>query len=163
MKPQRHSSSRWMASVTRGQAAVEFALSALTWTMLIFGIGAFSLAMYGYSFVCQASRDAVRYAMVRGSDLPSDQQASCSAVLSFVQREARAISSNSLTINSGYSSSNNGGSTATSCASSMFPDSGSNKPGKRVKVQVTYNFQPLYPMLSTTLPLTSTSQMVIVY
>ncbi len=152
---------RWFVSVARGQAAVEFAMTALTWTMLLFGIGAFSLAIYGYSFVCQASRDAVRYAMVRGSDVTSGQQATCSSVLSFIQNEAHGISTNSISINAVYSSANNGASS--SCTSSMFPDGGSNKPGKRVNVQVTYNFQPLYPMSSTVLPLTSTSQMVIVY
>lgn len=147
---QKPSSKVWQA----GQAMVEFPMVALFWCTMIFGVAAFSLAVYGYSFVCQASRDAARYAMVRGSDVASSKQATCSNIKDFVLSEAHGISPSSIVVN--------GSGGGASCYKPMFPD-GNNNPGSRVKVVVTYNFQPLYPMLSTVLPLTSTSEMVIVY
>ncbi len=153
MNRQAHKRKRWLSTVARGQAVVEFTLTALTWTTIIFAIASFSLAVYGYSFVCQASRDAVRYAMVRGSDVPSNSQADCDAIKNVVTAEAHGIA----------------GSLGVACLWGPGPTptktspSGNNAKGNVVKVTVTYSFQPLYPMLSTVLPLTSSSQMVIVY
>lgn len=47
---------------------IEFALvSALVYLPMLFGIFEVSYALYAYNFVCNASRQAARYAVVRGS------------------------------------------------------------------------------------------------
>lgn len=121
---------------------VEFPGVVLYWIGLVFGITSACLGVYGYSFVAQASRDGVRYAMVRGSDLGSNA-ATAEAVTSFVLGEAHGFRSGSIHV-----------------ATTWTPD---NKPGSIVKVTVTYNYQPIYPISSATLPLTSSAQMVITY
>jgi hypothetical protein len=126
----------------RGQAMVEFPGVVLYWIGLVFGITSACLGVYGYSFVSQASRDAVRYAMVRGADLGVGA-ATADSVSSFVLGEAHGFPSGSINVTTTWT-----------------PD---NKPGSVVKVTVTYNYQPIYPISSATLPLTSTAQMVVTY
>jgi Flp pilus assembly protein TadG len=56
----------------RGSAAlVEFAMVALVLFPLILGVYDFSLAVYSYSFISNAAREATRYASVRGSTFTS--------------------------------------------------------------------------------------------
>jgi hypothetical protein len=129
---------RWL----RGQAMVEFPGVIFYWIGLVFGITSACLGVYGYSFVSQASRDGVRYAMVRGSDLGGGA-ATADDVASFVLAEAHGFPSGSINV-----------------ATTWTPD---NKPGSIVKVTVTYNYQPIYPISSATLPLTSSAQMVVTY
>ena len=128
---------------TSGQAMVEFPLVVLYWLGLIYGIASASLGVYSYSFVAQASRDAVRYAMVLGSDVTTSSQATQTSVKNYVVSRAHGFSYSSL------------GVTAT------WPTD--NKPGSIVRVTVTYNYQPLYPFLAAALPLTATAQSVITY
>jgi hypothetical protein len=116
----------------------------LYWIGLIYGIASASLGVYSYSFVAQAARDAVRYAMVLGSDVtPTSSQATPSSVKDFVVNKAHGFAYSSL------------GVTAT------WPTD--NKPGSIVKVTVTYNYQPLYPFSSASLPLSASAQSVIAY
>lgn len=130
---------RW----SKGQSMVEMTAVMLYWIGLLFGIASACLGVYGYSFVSQAARDAVRYAIVLGADVPTANQATLSSVQSFVIGEAHGISISPSNISATWT-----------------PD---NKPGSVVKVTVTYNYQPLYPFSSVTLPLSSSAQMVIVY
>jgi len=130
----------WM----RGQAMAEFPAVVLYWIGLIYGIASASLGVYAYSFVSQSSRDAVRYAMVLGADVtPASAQATQTSIKNYVVGRAHGITYSSL------------GVTAT------WPTD--NKKGSIVKVQVTYNYQPLYPFSSATLPLSASAQSVIAY
>lgn len=51
-----------------GAALVEFAISASILFVVLFGIIEFSLGLYSYNFLAYATKDAARYAMVRGSN-----------------------------------------------------------------------------------------------
>ena len=129
--------SRW----SRGQTAAEFAIVALPLLAVTFGILMCGIAVYNYNFVCDAARDGVRYAIVRGSD--ASPSATATDIKNYVLAEAHGLNSSNLTVSTTWS-----------------PD---NKPGSLVKVKVTYKFQPLFPMSNVVLPLTSSSQMVISY
>ena len=135
-----------------GQTFVEFAMIALPLLLLLFGIIAFGDAIYTYSFVSDASRDAVRYAIVHGSH--SLAPASNTDIEDLVVSKLHGISSDHLTVSTCWNPNNGDG----DCPD---PDSPDNDPGKVVSVTVTYDFQPLFGMPNVVLPLTSTSEMVI--
>ena len=126
---------RWL----RGQTLVEFASIALPMCFLIFGIITLGMAVYSYSFVCNGAREGVRYAIVHGS--ASLSPASASDIKTYVLNKAHGMNASYLNVSTNWT-----------------PD---NKPGSVVKVQVTYSFQPLFPMSAVALPLSSTAQMVI--
>jgi Flp pilus assembly protein TadG len=126
---------RW----SRGQNMVEFAAVALPMCFIIFGIIVLSMAVYSYSFVSDGAREGVRYAIVHGS--ASLSPASASDIQTYVQNEAHGLNPSYLNVSTKWT-----------------PD---NKPGSVVKVQVTYSFQPLFPMSSVAVPLSSSAQMVI--
>jgi Flp pilus assembly protein TadG len=126
---------RWL----RGQTMVEFAAVALPMCIIIFGIITLGMAVYSYSFVCNGAREGVRYAIVHGS--ASLAPASSSDIQTYVQNKARGLNTSSLNVSTNWT-----------------PD---NKPGSVVKVQVTYSFQPFFPMSAVTVPLSSSAQMVI--
>lgn len=123
----------------RGQTAAEFAFAGLPLLVLLFAIVALGMALYSYSFVCSAARDATRYAIVHGAS--STTPVTQSDITDFVRNEAQGIQANQLSV-----------------STSWTPD---NKPGSVVAVSVTYNFRPLFPLAGVTLPLTSSAQMVI--
>jgi len=123
----------------RGQTFVEFAAVALPLCFIIFGIILVSMAVYSYSFVSYGAREGVRYAIVHGS--ASLSPASASDIKSYVQNKARSLNASYLNVSTNWK-----------------PD---NKPGSVVSVQVTYSFQPLFPMSAVAVPLSSTAQMVI--
>ncbi len=135
IKRPEHSRQRWL----RGATFTEFAIVALPMLMITFGIIAFGMAVYSYSFVSNSARDAVRYAIVHGN--ASLSPATSADIQQYVRNEAYGLNSSGLTV-----------------STSWTPD---NKPGSVVKVQVTYDFHPFYPMSQMTLPLSSSAQMVI--
>ncbi|MGH7916551.1 MAG: TadE/TadG family type IV pilus assembly protein [Candidatus Binataceae bacterium] len=49
-----------------GQTAVEFAVVASVFSLLILAVFVLGLAAYSYNMVCAAAREATRYAMVHG-------------------------------------------------------------------------------------------------
>jgi Flp pilus assembly protein TadG len=118
---------------------------------LIFGIFSFAMTVYTWSFLSNAARDAVRYAIVHGSK--SSSPASADDIQTYVRNEAKGINPGSLTV--------------TSCWNPQAPPnqcpgpSGNNTPGKVVSVNVAYSYHPFYPFASVTLPLSSSAQMVI--
>jgi Flp pilus assembly protein TadG len=134
-----------------GQSYAEFALVALPCLFLLFGIMAFGYAMYTYSFVSDAARDAVRYAIVHGGD--SLNPASQTDIQNFVKNELKGLSTQQLTVSACWNPQNG------TCPG----PAGNNAPGKVVAVKVTYNFQPMFGMPDVVLPLSSSSQMVISY
>lgn len=130
---------RSRTTMSRGQTGVEFAASALVMLTLVFGIFACSMMIYAYNFVSDAARDAVRYAIVHGAQ--SLSPATANDIEQYVLNMANGLNQNNLNVNTTWTPNNN--------------------PGSVVAVQVTYNFEPLFPLSSTTMSLTSSSQMVI--
>ncbi|SRR6266404_1146500 len=138
---------RW----SRGQTYAEFMMVVLPTVSLIFGIFSFAMTVYTWSFLSNAARDAVRYAIVHGSK--SSSPASSDDIQTFVRNEAKGVNPSLITV--------------TSCWNPQAPPNqcpgptGNNAPGKVVSVSVAYSYHPFYPFASVTLPLSSSAQMVI--
>ena len=179
---------RLMLRCEEGNTLVEMALvSALVFLPLIFGIIQFSLALYAYNFVNMASRQATRYAAVRGvmSCTISATFPNCnmgphtgvnttapSALQGFVQGLAYpGINPNNLTVTTTYLAqhivSGTGGFSKTdwdTACTTTNPNNAQecNTPGNAVQVSVVYQFPLGIPFWkNATLNLTGTSQMVI--
>jgi Flp pilus assembly protein TadG len=89
----RHSR-RW----SRGQTYAEFMMVVLPTLSLIFGVVSFGMIIYTYSFLSNAARDAVRYAIVHGSK--STSPATSDSIQTFVRSEAQGIDPGSITVTS---------------------------------------------------------------
>lgn len=131
--------SRILRGNPRGQTATEFAMVAPLALTLLFAIIVFGLAINAYNFATNSARDAVRYAIVHGGS--SLSPATSTDIRNLVFGEAKSIDTNNLKVTTTWTP--------------------SNQPGSTVKVQVTYAFQPLYPLSNVSLSLTGTSQMII--
>jgi len=135
-----------------GQNLVEFALTFMILSSILFGIIWFGWALYVYNFVSEAAREATRYASVRGTACTgfSDCNIDSTGLTTFVQ-------------NMGYPAINMTGVAVTGswpCASTANPPC--NSPGNPVIVTVSYQFPLAIPFVqSQTLNLSSTSQMYI--
>lgn len=123
----------------RGQTFVEFAGIALAALSLMFVIFVCAMTIYAYDFVSNAARDAVRYAIVHGSQ--SMSPATSDDIQQYVDNMAYGLNTSDISVSTTWDPNNDAGSTVT--------------------VQVTYDFQPFYPFVTTKVPMTSTSQMVI--
>jgi len=124
---------------SRGQTYAEFMMVVLPTLSLIFGIISFAMAIYTYSFVSNASRDAVRYAIVHGSK--STSPATSDDIQTYVRNEAQGLKASAISVSTTWNP--------------------NNSPGSTVNVQVSYSFHPFYPFNKVTLPLSSSAQMVI--
>jgi len=124
-----------------GSAIVEFTLVALMFFMLSLGLAEFGRAIFDYSIVSSLAREGVRYAAVRGS--ASGHAATADNISAYVQSKASGMN---LTV------------TVT------WTPAANNNPGSTVNVQVQYVFRSVAPVLLSlgTIPLTSTSSMVII-
>ena len=179
---------RLMLRCEEGNTLVEMALvSALVFLPLIFGIIQFSLALYAYNFVNMASRQATRYAAVRGvmsctisatfpnCNMGPDTGVNTTAP-SALQTYVRGltypgINPNNLTVTTTYRAqhivSGTGGFSKTdwdTACTTTNPNNNQecNTPGNAVQVSVVYQFPLSIPFWkSATLNLTGTSQMVI--
>jgi Flp pilus assembly protein TadG len=133
--------------------------------MVIFGIMDMSRALYADHYVSEVSREATRYAMVRGSSwnnasCTNTSTFSCTAtaanVTSFVQSiTPMGLSPSNLTVNTTWP-----GTTASGadCSAANV----NNSPGCVVTVKVTYAYNFVLPFLpKSALSLTSTSSVVI--
>jgi Flp pilus assembly protein TadG len=148
-----------------GSESVEFSLSLMGWIGGAFLIMYGSFAIYAAHFVANASDEAARYAIVRGS---SWNGASCSTNSGF---DCTATSSDietyvEGTLPPGLSAANLTVTTAwpgtTSSGATCDTEDGANSPNCQVQVQVTYNFSfpvPFFPQ--SRLPLTSSAAMTI--
>ncbi|TAM76106.1 pilus assembly protein [bacterium] len=135
----------------RGSSTVEFAIVMAVALPIVFGIIECGRALYTYHLVTNAARLGTRYAIVRGSSCGAP---GCPAAPSDIQTYLRSVSpgidQNAMTVATTWSG-------TASCASAPYQGAGC-----LVTVQVQYPFQFLTPYLpSTTLNLTSTSQMII--
>lgn len=130
---------RLMRGASSGQSATEFAMVLPLALTILFAIVEFGLIIQGYNFATNSARDAVRYAIVHGAT--SVNPATATDIQNLVDNEANGIDTNNLTITTTWTP--------------------SNQPGNTVKVQVTYAFEPLYPLFKASLSLTGISQMII--
>jgi len=100
----------------------------------------FCVAVYAYNFCAYAAQDAARYASVHGSQ--SSSPATQDSVTAYVQNEAIALDTNSLTVNATWSPNNN--------------------PGSNVTVTVNYTFNPFTALaIKQPINMGSTAQFVI--
>ncbi len=152
---------RWKSrSGSSGSIIVEYAITASLLMTLLFGIVQTCFALYAHNFVSDAARMATRYAIVRGSSCTG--MSDCGITAAQIQTYVRGLaypgikSSNLSTTTTWLSASASPPTTWTACANQC------NAPGNAVQVQVTYAFPMFIPYWkSTTVNLTSTSQMVI--
>ena len=116
-----------MRSKERGQAMVEFLLSAIFVFILIFGMVQTIVIVYAFVEMAQAAKAGVRYAIVHGSrsGLPSTE-ANPTGVKNAVINYSRILSGCSAT-----------------CIEVDYLDADSNAAPNRVRVRVTYPFTML--------------------
>ena len=145
MRPRRstEAESRKKGISKDGAALTEFALVALVFFILFFGIIEFSRLMLMYHHVGNAAREGSRYAIVHGSTSP-DSTADETDVRNYV-RSISPLDPNNVNV------------------TTTWPD-GNKEPGSRVNVTVNYPFTFILSIwFGSGIPLTSTSQMVISY
>jgi Flp pilus assembly protein TadG len=138
---------------------------------MIFGIMEACLGVYTYHFISEASREATRYAIVRGSTYTTNcpappNYANCVAqggnntgdIATYVQNLGLpGIDPTKMTVNSTWLT-GAGTTTPTICGTS----NSCKAIGNQVQVKITYNFPLSVPFVPVnTWTLTSTSQMVI--
>ncbi len=128
-----------MRRFLRGQTYAEFMAVVLPTLGVLFAIISLAMTVYTYSFVANAARDGVRYAIVHGSR--SSSPASSSDIQSYVRNEAQGITPSSISVSTTWNP--------------------NNSPGSTVNVQVSYTYHPFYPFANVSLPLSSSAQMVI--
>lgn len=144
-----------------GSGLVEFAVTALLFFTVLFGIMECSRAIYIDLFLANTSREAIRYASVRGSswsaNCASASSFGCTASGANVQSYAQSLASTGintslLTVATSWPGTD---ATGASCTTSGI----SNAAGCVVKVTTTYAFTYASPLLPhSTLKLTSTSE-----
>ena len=146
-----------------GQTIVELSLCFSILLSAVFGIIYFCFALYSYNYVSEASREATRWAMVRGS-----KSCTYNSNLSFCNATAPQITTyvkglggvdpSQLTVTPQWCAAVSGApGTWAACAAGT-----ANTPGNEVQVQVQYNFPLDVPFWrSSFLTVTSTSTMVI--
>jgi Flp pilus assembly protein TadG len=127
-----------------GQSLIEFALASTVLFMTLFGIFGCGIAVFRYNMLANLSKEAVRYAAVRGAS------SNTSARVSTHQDAFRNwVRSRSVGLNP--------------AVSVTWPD-GNDSAGNRVQVQVTSDFTPMTLLVPhAVLHLESTAQLVIVH
>lgn len=127
------------ANKSRGQAQMEFVLSALLVVMFIFGMLEMVLLVYTYNVLADSAKEGVRYAIVHGTDSatcsgPGGGGVSCTdssganvtaTVQQYAQYSFHSTSSMTVTVS--------------------YPDS-SSAPPSRVQVHISYPYQPFFGM-----------------
>lgn len=164
-------SNGWMNLLRRlgkdegGSEIVEFAFSICLWMGGAFLVMYAAFALYAAHFVANASDEAARYAIVRGSGwngsscspVPLDCTASSTDIQNYVVKMLPpGLSSSNLTVSTSWPGTTSTGGTCDS-------EDGANSPNCVVQVTVAYNFGfpiPFFP--KSTLPLSSSSSMTIV-
>lgn len=149
----------------RGSTLVEFALVFILLMTILLGIAGFGHALYAYHYVSGAARQATRWAIVNGADCAADNSCTAPAAKSDVQTFVQSItppgidwSQVTVTTCGMSGDAECGDSTLTVCKTTV------NNPGCVAQVNVSYNFQFIFPLLPTnTLTLSSTSEMVIAH
>lgn len=144
-----------------GATIAEFAVASTILMAIVFGIYEASSALYAYTYISDAAREATRYAIVRGS-----------ACTGFAECSGTPVGATSAQISNyvkglgypGINSSNlNVTSTWPTAGSACTPiSSPCNNPGNLVKIVVTYQYPLSIPFVPiSTIHMSSTSEMVI--
>ena len=124
----------------RGSTLVESTLVTTTFLLLLVGIAEFGRLGFAYNSITYAAHRAARYAATRGSS--SGHAASVSDIQSSALASLAALDNTKITT-----------------AVTWTPNNG---PGGRVRVMVTYNFQPLLiPLSGNAISLQSTAVQVV--
>jgi Flp pilus assembly protein TadG len=159
-----------------GVELVEFAMTGLVLTIVLFAVFEFAFALFAYHFVSYAAQEGTRFAMVRGNTwseniasdcstsappnftMPYSCTASATDIQNYVQSLANGgISPSGVTINTTSSyvwPGQTPDGTTTGCTTA-------NSQGCLVKVTVSYSFKFLPFMKLSALPITATSETVI--
>lgn len=125
-----------------GQAAVEFALSAALFILLLFGVVEMALAAYNYNMVCSAAREAVRYAIVHSPTSPNPATVSQIQQVAIDYAPALNLTSSNISVN--------------------WPADANLPSMNDAQVTISYNYQIAVPFLQpVALTLTTTSQMLV--
>jgi Flp pilus assembly protein TadG len=148
------------AADQRGTALLETALSLLVFLSFLFGIMEAGFALYTYNYLCEASREGARYAIVRGATwgtaCASYTSSDCTASPTQIQSYVQSLGFPGITVSTPVYTAFTNGST---CPGSPSP---CNSWGNQVAITVTYNFPMTIPFIPTkTLALSSTSAMII--
>lgn len=149
----------------RGSTLVEFALVLILFMTMLLGIAGFGHALYAYHYVSSAARQATRWAIVNGADCASDSSCTAPAAESDVQNFVQNITPQGINW-SQVTVTTCGMAGDAECADSTLAACKAtvNDPGCIVQVQVSYNFQFIFPLLpANTLKLSSTSEMTIAH
>jgi Flp pilus assembly protein TadG len=126
----------------RGQALVEFALSAIVFLVLLFGILEFGLAVWRYNMLADLAQEGARWASVRGLNSGLAEKATYQDLQNFVTSRAIGID---VTVDTALT----------------VPEPSTLSPGDAVTVAVYSSFTPvtgLFPQ--STLTLRSTAKMI---
>ena len=138
-----------------GSALVEMGISASLALMVLFAIIEFSFAFYSYNFIAEASKEAVRYASVRGACTDPDSGSVTNKLSDCANTSAQLTT---LVKGMGYPGINPDNITTVAVT---WPN-GDSYPGHNVRVDITYKFPLSVPFWKATdLYLHSTAQMVI--
>jgi Flp pilus assembly protein TadG len=134
----------------RGTALVEFAIVASGLILLMFSIVDFARAVYTEHLIDYGARLGTRHAIVNGV-------ASCAGgtpdpLLAYVRGLSPGINASALTVTTTCPGGNTG------CSSATSPFDGA---GCLVTVKVSYTYEFLVPTAVTSIPMSSTAQMVI--
>lgn len=143
-----------MRHLERGSTMVEFAIAALAFLLLLFGVLQFGQALYTYHTVSDAARLGSRWAIVRGAQCSGLDHcnAQSSDVQTYVRAQSPLINANGMTVAATWPGNNS------TCKSG----GAANAPGCLVSVTVSYTYTFSLPFISGAgLPLSSTSQMII--
>lgn len=151
------------ATKDHGSAILETAMSLTIFLTFLFGIFEAGFALYSYNYIAEASREAARYAIVRGatwgsacaSYSSSDCTISSAQLQSYVQNLGfPGINGSNLTVTPAWSAYTSG---------STCPGTGPcNSAGNLVTVTVQYNFPLMVPFIpSHTYAMSSSSAMII--
>lgn len=125
-----------------GQTAVEFAVVATVFFLLLFAIIQMGLVIYTYNTVASATREAVRYAALNGPNRNSSYKTM--DLKTFVLNHEAALNSSNLTV------------------TVSWPDDQNLPAQQDALVTTSYNYRVDIPFLSpVTLTLRSTSQMMV--
>jgi Flp pilus assembly protein TadG len=160
-----------------GAELVEFSMAALSLIVVLFGTFNWMFGMYAYHFAAYAAQEGTRFAQVRGHTWSKNTTTNCSTssgsnfamvynctasgtdIQNYVQSLATpGINSNNLTINTTSSyvwPGKTPDGTTTPCSTNA------NSQGCLVKVTVSYTFNFLPFAKGTSMPITATSEKVI--
>ena len=149
----------------RGSTLLEFALVFILFMTMLLGIAGFGHALYAYHFVSNAAREATRWAIVNGSTCASDSSCTAPASQADVANYIKSITPpgitwSNVTVTACGTSDTGKCADSTPAACATTP----NAPGCTVKVQVSYPFTFIFPLLPTNpITMSSSSEMVIAH